>query len=271
VDAITGPTIGRPKTATFRLIDLVGLDVMAHVNSNLYTAVPDDPYRETLRPEKTAAVMEQMLAKKWLGNKSGQGFYKQTFVGGKREFWALNPETLEYEPAPSVRFDSIGAVRKLEDLGERLRKFLTFDDRAANYARDLLYFGFAYAAYVTPEIAYNLTDVDNAMRWGFAHEAGPFEMWDMLGVAETAAKMEAAGLEVAPWVKEMLAAGCTRASTPTAVTTTSTPKRTSRAKSTKTSSTSRSWTRSSKEVARNDSASLRDMGDGVPSSSSTPR
>ena len=207
VDAITGPTIGRPKTATFRLMDLVGLDVMAHVNSNLYTAVPDDPYREVLRPEKTAAVMEEMLAKKWLGNKSGQGFYKQTFVGGKREFWALNPQTLEYEPAPNVRFDSIGAVRKLEDLGERLRKFLTFDDRAANYARDLLYFGFAYAAHVTPEIAYNLTDVDKAMRWGFGHEAGPFEMWDMLGVAETAAKMEAAGLEVAPWVQEMLAAG----------------------------------------------------------------
>ncbi len=208
VDAITGPTIGRPKTATFRLLDLVGLDVMGHVNQNLYDAVPDDAYRETLKPEKTAAMMQQMIANKWLGNKVGQGFYKQDFVGGKRVFLTLNPETLEYFDGGSPRFDSIGKVRKVEDLGERVRKLLEFDDRAANYARDLLYFGFAYAAYVAPEIAYKLSDVDDAMRWGFAHEAGPFQMWDMLGVAETAAKMEAAGLEVAPWVKEMLDAGC---------------------------------------------------------------
>ncbi len=207
VDAITGPTIGRPKTATFRLMDLVGLDVMAHVNGNLYDAVPDDAYRETLRPEKTGAVMAQMLENKWLGNKSGQGFYKKVMVSGEREFWTLNPETMEYEAAPKVRFDSVGAVRKVEGLGERVRMLLEHDDRAANYIRDILYYGFAYAAYVAPQIAYKLSDVDDAMRWGFSHEAGPFEMWDMLGVAETAEKMEEAGLEVAPWVKEMLASG----------------------------------------------------------------
>ena len=207
VDVITGPTIGRPKSATFRLMDLVGLDVMQHVNSNLYAAVIDDAYRETLRPEKLSGVMQEMLEKKWFGNKSGQGFYKQVFVNGKREFWALNMKTMDYEPAPKVRFDSIGDVRKIEDLGKRLLKLLTYDDRAANYIRDTLYFGFAYAAYVTPEIAYRLSDVDDAVRWGFGHEAGPFEMWDMLGVAETAEKMEAMGLEVATWVREMLASG----------------------------------------------------------------
>lgn len=207
VDAITGPTIGRPKTATFRLLDLVGLDVMAHVNNNLYDAVPHDAYREALRPERTSALMQGMLDRKWLGNKVKQGFYKEERVGGKREFWALNPQTMAYEAAPKIRFDSIGAVRNVEDLGERLRKLLQFDDRAANYLRRLLYYGFAYAAYVTPEIAYRLSDVDAAMRWGFGHEAGPFEMWDMLGVAETVAKMEAEGFEVAPWVKEMLATG----------------------------------------------------------------
>ncbi len=207
IDAITGPTIGRPKTATFRLLDLVGLDVMNHVNRNLYDAVEDDAYREYLRPEKTTAVMQKMIDNKWLGNKSGQGFYKKTFVDGKREFHALNPETMEYEPAPKVRFDSIGAVRKTEDLGERVSKLLTFDDRAANYARQILYFGFAYAAYVTPQIAYKLSDVDDAVRWGFSYEAGPFQLWDMLGVAETAEKMEEAGLEVAGWVKEMLDSG----------------------------------------------------------------
>ena len=207
IDAITGPTIGRPKTATFRLLDLVGLDVMEHVNNNLYEAVVDDQYRETLRPEKTTAVMQQMVANKWLGNKSGQGFYKKTFVNGQREFQTLNPDTMEYELAPKARFDSIGAVRKTENLGDRVRKLLTFDDRAANYVRQALYFGFAYAAYVTPQVAYRLSDVDDAMRWGFSHEAGPFELWDMLGVAETAQKMEEAGFEVAGWVKEMLAAG----------------------------------------------------------------
>jgi 3-hydroxyacyl-CoA dehydrogenase len=207
VDAITGPIIGRPKTATFRLLDLVGLDVMAHVNKNLYDAVPNDTYRERLRPTKTAAVMEAMLANKWLGNKSGQGFYKQTRVNGAREFWALDPESMEYQPAPKVRFESIGAVRNIEKLGERLQKFLQFEDRAAEYARRLLYFGFAYAAYVTPEIAYRLSDVDDAMRWGFGHEEGPFEMWDMLDVAVTVEKMEAEGFEVADWVKEMLASG----------------------------------------------------------------
>ena len=207
VDAITGPTIGRPKSATFRLMDLVGLDVMDHVNSNLYDAVVDDAFRETLRPEKLTRVMQEMLENKWFGNKSGQGFYKKTFVNGKREFWVLNMQTMAYEPAPQVRFDSVGAVRKIEDLGQRLRKLLTFEDRAADYIRDTLYYGFAYAAYVTPEIAYRLSDVDDAVRWGFGHEAGPFELWDMLGVAETAENMEAMGLEIAPWVKKMLATG----------------------------------------------------------------
>ena len=93
IDAITGPLIGRPKTATFRLTDLVGLDVMTHVNSNLYPAIPDDPYREVLRGERSVALNERMLAQKWLGNKTGQGFYKQVHVNGNREFWALNPET----------------------------------------------------------------------------------------------------------------------------------------------------------------------------------
>lgn len=207
IDAITGPLIGRPKTATFRLTDLVGLDVMTHVNNNLYPAIPHDPYREVLRGERSVALNEKMLAQKWLGNKTGQGFYKQVNVNGNREFWALNPDTLEYEPPPKIRFDSVGKVRKIDNLGQRLRVLMSESDRAAQYVRDTTYFNLAYAAYVTPEIAYTIVDVDNANRWGFAHEAGPFEIWDELGVAETVAQMEAAGLEVASWVKEMLAAG----------------------------------------------------------------
>jgi 3-hydroxyacyl-CoA dehydrogenase len=207
IDAITGPLIGHPKTASFRLMDLVGIDVMLHVNSNLYPAIPDDKYREVLKGEKSAAVYGRIRENKWFGNKSGQGFYKQVRGASGREFHTLNPDTFEYFNPPSVRFDSVGAVRKIEDLGERLQALLEHDDRAAQYVRDTLYFTLAYAAYVSPEIAHNIADVDNANRWGFAHEAGPFEIWDMLGVAATAEKMEAGGFEVAAWVKEMLAAG----------------------------------------------------------------
>jgi 3-hydroxyacyl-CoA dehydrogenase len=262
IDALTGQLIGRPKTATYRLLDLVGLDIMAHVNDNLYDAIPHDAYRDVLKGPQTAALLGQMLANKWLGNKSGQGFYKATMVKGEREFWALNTTSLAYEPTPPVRFDSVGAVYKIDDLGERLARLLDFDDRAAHYVRDVLYYGFSYAAAVAPEIAYRLSDVDDAMRWGFAHQAGPFEMWDMLGVAETAAKMEAAGFPVAGWVKEMLAAGhasfyqygqvydySSQAYAPLPVD--------------KKIIFVKDLHAANKQVAGNDSASLLDMGDGV--------
>lgn len=262
IDAVTGPLVGRPTTATFRLMDLVGLDVMGHVNRNLYEAIPDDPYRDILVGGKSEKVIGQMLEKGWLGNKSGQGFYKKKTVDGERQFWQLNPDTMEYEPPQKVRFDSVGAVRNIEDLGERLKKLLTYDDRAANYVRDTLYYSLAYAAYVAPEIAYKLSDVDDAVRWGFAYEAGPFEMWDMLGVAETAEKMEAAGLEVAGWVKDMLAAGnetfykegrCFDFETQSYQPLTIDPKIVS----------IEQMRDAGSEVARNESASLHDMGDGV--------
>lgn len=207
VDSITGPLIGRPSTGTFRLTDLVGLDVMVHVNRNLYPAIPHDNYRELLVAERTLALNEKMEENKWLGNKTGQGFYKKTMVDGKRQFWALNLETFEYEPDPKARFESVGAVRKIEDLGERLKALLQHDDDAAIYVRKNLYFNMVYAATVAHEIANSITDIDDAVRWGFAHEAGPFEIWDMLGVAETAEKMEEEGFAVPDWVHDMLKEG----------------------------------------------------------------
>jgi 3-hydroxyacyl-CoA dehydrogenase len=209
VDNITGPLIGHPKTATFRLTDLVGLDIMVHVNENLYPAIPDDRYREWLKAQKSKTLQSEMMERGWLGNKRGQGFYKETRVDGNREFWTLNLETMEYEAPEKVRFESVGAARNIEDLGKRLKKLLEFDDRAARFVRDTTYFALAYAAYVTPDIAYSIKDVDDANRWGFAHEAGPFEIWDMLGVQETVEKMEADGYDIAPWVKAMLEAGNT--------------------------------------------------------------
>lgn len=262
IDAITGPLVGRPKTATFRLSDLVGLDVLVHVNRNLYPAIAHDPYREIMRDEKLANLYDTLMERGWLGNKNDQGFYKKVFVNGERQFWTLNLKTLEHEAPQKVRFDSVGNVRKIEDLGERLHALLEYDDRAANYIRDTLYFTLAYAAHVTPEIAYTIVDVDNAVRWGFAHEAGPFEIWDMLGVADTVEKIEAAGHEVAGWVKEMLAAGhetfyqngryydfAGQSYQPKPLD----PK----------SISIRQLRAAGKEIERNTSASLHDMGDGV--------
>lgn len=262
VDNLTGPLIGRPKTATFRLLDLVGLDVMAHVNKNLYEAIPHDPFREVMRGERAPRIMEQMVANRWLGNKSGQGFYKATTVDGERQFWTLDPETMDYTPPTSVRFDSVGKVRKIEDLGERLRALLEHDDRAAQYVRNLLYYSLSYAGHVTPEIAYSLKDVDDAMRWGFGHEAGPFELWDMLGVAETAQKMQEAGFKVAPWVQEMLDNGYEQFyqngryydfDSGSYVPAEGDPKLI----------VINQLREEGKEIARNDGASLLDMGDGV--------
>ena len=207
VDNLTGPLMGRPKTATYRLLDLVGLDVMANVNENLYEAIEDDPYRDILKGEHAPSMISDMIDRGWLGNKSGQGFYRKTMVDGQREFWTLNPETGEYQAPQKVRFDSVGAVRKIEDLGERLKALLEHDDRGAQYVRQQLYFSLAYAAHVTPEIAYSIKDVDDALRWGFGHEAGPFEIWDRLGIEETVRAMESAGFEVADWVHTMLDKG----------------------------------------------------------------
>ena len=211
VDAITGPLIGRPKTATFRLQDLVGVDVAAFVGNNLYGLIPDDPYREILHTPAGTKPIQGLIERGWLGNKSGQGFYKRSKdEAGKTVFLILNPETFEYEMPQKPRFESVGAVRKIEDIGARLKALFDekwVDDRAARLARAVVGHQLAYAAAKIPEIADDLLSIDSAMRWGFSYQAGPFELWDKLGVAETVEMIEADGLAVAGWVKKMLASG----------------------------------------------------------------
>ncbi len=151
VDAITGPLIGRPKTATFRLTDLVGLDIHIGVARNLYAAIPEDPAREVLVNPKAEAIAQKMLDNGWLGNKSGQGFYKQVKgAGGEKEFWTLNLDTFEYQPPTSVRFDSVGKHRKVEPLGERIRLLINEDDRAGKFLWHLHAFYLAYASKRVP-------------------------------------------------------------------------------------------------------------------------
>ena len=208
VDALTGPLIGRPKTATFRLYDLIGADIMVHVNRNLYESIPGDEAREVLAHPASRNLLETMLARGLLGNKAGQGFYKRVDTPEGREFWELNLQTLEHEPPVKVRFDSVGQHRKIEDTGARVRALASADDRAAYYLWHLHAFYLSYAARRLGEIADDIPAIDSANKWGFNHELGPFEIWDALGVAETATRMEADGYAVAPWVKDMLAAGC---------------------------------------------------------------
>jgi 3-hydroxyacyl-CoA dehydrogenase len=206
VDSLTGPLIGRPKTATFRLNDLVGFDIAVHVAQNLYPAIPDDPARDVLAHPKASALSQTLLEKGWLGNKAGQGFYKMVKgAGGEKEFWSLNLETLEYEAPQNPRFESVGKHRKVEPTGERIKRLIAETDRAGEFLFHIHAFYLAYASLRVPEITETIVNVDNAQKWGFGHEMGPFEIWDAIGVAESIPRFEAAGYPVAKWVKQMVA------------------------------------------------------------------
>jgi 3-hydroxyacyl-CoA dehydrogenase len=209
VDAITGPLMGRPKTATFRLIDLVGVDVWDHVSRNLQPLIPHDQLgQKYLAAEKPRRLMDTLLERKWLGNKTKIGFYKEARgADGKKEFYTLDLKTFEHVVPTRPRFDSVGAAKDVEGLGERLKVLLTTDDKAAKLVKALTYQSFQYSSSIIPEVADTPKPIDDAVRWGFLHEAGPFEIWDMLGVKETLKKMKAEGYPPAKWVEEMLKAG----------------------------------------------------------------
>jgi 3-hydroxyacyl-CoA dehydrogenase len=218
VDGIAGELIGRPKTGVFRLLDLVGIDVAAHVGSNLYDLLPEDETREVLRNEANVKLLSDMVERKWLGNKTRVGFYKRVDTKeGKREFWVLNPKTLEHEPPQSPRFEIFGEGRKIEKMDERFRWLVSQVDndeaseetrRLAKYIWDNTAYTLGYASRRVPEIADKFIDVDQAIKWGFMNEIGPFEIWDALGVEDTLQRMEASEIMIGAWVKEMLDAGC---------------------------------------------------------------
>ncbi len=206
VDAITGPLIGRPKTATFRLRDQVGLDISIGVAENLYEMATDDESREQLKPpEKLKEMQEQGL----LGLKAGAGFYKREERDGEKVFDILNLETLEHESPENPDIPLVEEAQEQGDLGARLRFIMAKaeEDRHARYIRDTLLPYMAYASRRVPEISDTLEDVDHATEWGFGHQAGPFRTWNLLGVRETVEQMESLGIEVANWVKRMLEAG----------------------------------------------------------------
>ncbi len=197
VDAITGPLIGLPNSASFRLMDIVGLDVWAFVGENLYTAVPHDRWRDRfLMPE----FHKRMMERGWLGEKSGQGFYKR--VGKEKEIHAIDLKTLEYHPAVKVRIDS-----PIEDLGERLRELVKRTDRTGTFLWSLFSDVFLYSAEMIPETSDRVVEIDRAMRWGYAHKLGPFELWDTLGFEDVCRRLEAEGREIPKNVQRMRRSG----------------------------------------------------------------
>ena len=206
VDAITGPLIGHPKTATFRLNDQVGLDIAVGVAENLYEAVPEDESREELKPPEK---LDEMLERNLLGNKTGAGFYKRDKRDGKTVFDVLDLETFEHQPAENPEIPIATEAQEQGNLAARLRFLIdkADEDKYARIIRDTLLPYMAYASRRVPEISDTLEDVDHAMEWGFAHQTGPFRTWDLLGVRETVEKMKALDIEVGGWVGEMLDAG----------------------------------------------------------------
>ena len=197
VDSITGPLIGRPKSATFRTLDVVGLDTFIHVANNVYEQVEGEEKQVFEVPE----FMLKMRDNGWLGAKSGQGFFKKQ---GK-EILELNPETLEYEERKKLKAPSLEAVKQVKGTSQKLKALIYADDKAGQFLWSIIAPTLVYSAELLGEIADDIVSIDQAMKWGFGWKQGPFEIWDAIGVAPSVARMEAEGLSVPGWVKEMLA------------------------------------------------------------------
>lgn len=206
VDALTGPAIGRPKSATFRTADVVGIDTLVKVANGVHDNCPDDEARATFT---IPGWLNKIVENKWLGDKTGQGFFKKMPAGadGKKDIHVLNLSTLEYEPRQKPKFATIEAGKPVEDLAQRLKVLVAGTDKAGEFYRQFHYSLFSYISFRIPEISDELYRVDDAMMAGFGWEIGAFESWDVLGVKKTVDAMKAAGYAVAPWVQEMLDAG----------------------------------------------------------------
>jgi 3-hydroxyacyl-CoA dehydrogenase len=216
IDALTGPIIGRPKSATFRTADVVGIDTLVKVAKGVADNCPDD---EAIENFKIPGWLEKMVANNWLGDKSGQGFFKKIKLPvtsgspeerkSDKEIQVLNLSTLEYEPRQKPKFATVEAAKPVDDLYSRLKILIAGKDKAGEFYRLFHYNLFSYISHRIPEISDELYRVDDAMMAGFGWEIGAFESWDVLGVTKTVEAMKAAGYKIAGWVDEMLAAGNT--------------------------------------------------------------
>ncbi len=207
IDAITGPAMGRPKSATFRTGDLVGLDTLHHVARNCREGMTTP---EAKADFDMPPILDEMVKRNWLGDKTGGGFFKKVKgPDGASQILSLNLETMEYAPQQRPDLPSLKAAKKTPDLGARMKMLVSADDRAGQFAWELTKKSLLYSAAVAQEIADDVVNIDNAMKWGFNWEMGPFESWDAIGLQETVSRMKAEGATVAKWVEELLAAGKT--------------------------------------------------------------
>lgn len=205
VDALTGPIIGRPKSATFRTADVVGIDTLIKVAKGVAENCPDDEAKNVFN---IPSWLEKIVENNWLGDKTGQGFFKKIKgTNGQSEILTLNLQTLEYEPRKKSKFTSLETAKPIDDLKTRLKMLFAAQDKAGEFYRQFHHALFSYISHRIPEISDELYRIDDAMKAGFGWEIGAFETWDLFGVAKTAEAMKAAGFSVAAWVEEMLAAG----------------------------------------------------------------
>jgi 3-hydroxyacyl-CoA dehydrogenase len=205
VDQLTGPVIGHPKSASFRTADLVGLDTLAHVAQNVYEGAPDDEKRNMFQ---VPDFMQRMIEKGMLGDKTGFGFYKKTKDDkGNRAILSLDYKALEHTPQEAVKLASLEAAKSISGTAAKINSLFSAKDLAGQFTFRTMTETLIYAANRIPEIADDIVNVDNAMKWGFAWRMGPFETWDTLGVGKSVAKMKEAGYEIPAWVQEMLDGG----------------------------------------------------------------
>jgi 3-hydroxyacyl-CoA dehydrogenase len=244
IDAITGPAIGRPKSATFRTLDLAGLDVLAHVVRNLQERSCTDEERAAFQ---LPPIVSELVQKGWVGAKAGQGFYKKEANG---EILTLDPASMTYRAKQSARLPSIDAARGTDDAAARIRTLFGGSDKVGRFLRDTLGRTLVYTARVAPEIAHGIDDVDRAMQWGFGWDLGPFETWDVIGVSRVVEVC--GGADTPPLVRDALSRGAFRGEPVTRV---------------PPAATGLQILRSAKErtpvVRRNAAASLIDLGDDV--------
>ena len=204
IDAVFGKPMGRPRSAIFRTADLVGLDTLGHVADNCYQNLPGDPRRDAF---KLPDFLAKLIERGDLGGKTGAGFYKKTKVDGKKKILALNLGTMEYEDQGRPRFDSVGATRDIEDPKERIAALLDESEDITKFAWELTADTLLYAASLLGEIADDVVNIDNAMKWGFGWGSGPFETWDEMGLERTTKKMRDAGMEIPAVVDTAIKAG----------------------------------------------------------------
>lgn len=204
IDALTGPIIGHPKSATFRTGDVVGIDTLVKVARDLITNCPEDEAREMFQvPE----FVEKLVASGRLGDKTGAGFYKKEKTASGSKIFTLNPATMEYEPKSKPRFQVFEIAKPVEDLRQRMPLLYQAEGKAGQFYQKFHGMLFSYVANRIPEIATELYKIDDAMKAGFGWELGPFETWDSLGVKATLDAMKSEGFQVPEWVETMLASG----------------------------------------------------------------